>query len=73
MKPKFLGMNPADLKGTNSAFYSGTTFSDYDLEWDTHFRGGYGIMGRNRCMNANRVSYWLDTSGKITQFPILIF
>lgn len=57
------GINPADLRGTNTYVYSGTSFSDYDLVWATDYKGGYGIMGRNRCMNANRVSYWLDING----------
>ncbi|KAL0276311.1 UNVERIFIED_CONTAM: hypothetical protein PYX00_003906 [Menopon gallinae] len=57
------GINPAELRGTNTAVFSGTSISDFDLEWASNYKGGYGIMGRNRCMNANRVSYWLDLKG----------
>lgn len=58
------GINPADLKGSNASVFTATSFSDFDVSWFTSLLDGYGIMGRNRCMNANRVSFWLDIKGK---------
>lgn len=57
------GINPADIRGTNASVYTASSFSEFDLAWFADYKGGYGIMGRNRCMNANRVSYWLDVKG----------
>ncbi|KAK6636857.1 hypothetical protein RUM43_010521 [Polyplax serrata] len=57
------GINPSDLRGTDSSVFTGTCHSDCDLEWSSNMKVGYGIMGRNRCMNSNRISYWLDLNG----------
>ena len=57
------GINPIEIRGSNAAVFSGTTMSEFDLIWQIDNKGGYGIMGKNRCLNANRVSYWLDLNG----------
>ena len=58
------GLNPAELKGSDASVYSGTSYSDFDLLWQAGTLSGYSIMGKNRCMIANRTSWCLDTKGK---------
>ncbi|CAG2055327.1 unnamed protein product, partial [Timema podura] len=59
------GNNPVDLKNTQTSIFVGSNVSDSESTW--LFIGatenGFSIIGHNRSMLANRVSYWLNTNG----------
>ena len=58
------GLNPNDLKGSNTGVFFGSTISETEaLLVLCKASDGYFIMGRNRGLNANRLSYWLDLKG----------
>ncbi|KAK3911268.1 Fatty acid synthase [Frankliniella fusca] len=60
------GINPASLRGSNTHVYAGTNLDDLGavaLNW-MRWSDGYAIMGNNRAMNSNRVSYYFDFHGK---------
>ncbi|XP_047000141.1 fatty acid synthase-like [Schistocerca americana] len=58
------GMNPAEIRGTNTAVYMATGMSDADNVFDYEATGdGFGVMGHNRSMIAARVAYYFDTKG----------
>nr|CAD7411764.1 unnamed protein product [Timema poppensis] len=65
MDEKEEGNNPVDLKNTQTSIFVGSNISDSESTW--LFIGatenGFSIIGHNRSMLANRVSYWLNTNG----------
>nr|CAD7575956.1 unnamed protein product [Timema californicum] len=65
MDDKEEGNNPVDLKNTQTSIFVGSNISDSESTW--LFIGatenGFSIIGHNRSMLANRVSYWLNTNG----------
>lgn len=62
------GLNPLDLKGSNTCVFFGSTISETEVIL-VHSKqtDGYGIMGRNRGLNSNRLSYWLDLKGNFNK------
>ncbi|KAK3917296.1 Fatty acid synthase, partial [Frankliniella fusca] len=57
------GLNPSDLHGTNTAVFMGYHCSESESNFIRESADGFGIMGLNSAMTANRVSYWLDLKG----------
>lgn len=63
------GLNPADLRGSNTGVFFGSSISETEaLLVLCKASDGYFIMGRNRALNANRLSYWLDLKGTSIAF-----
>jgi len=60
-----LGINPADLSGTNTAVFMNSCISESEFfeVFDTQQKG-FGLLGHNRAMQANRLSYTLNLNGK---------
>ncbi|VVC29213.1 Acyl transferase/acyl hydrolase/lysophospholipase,Ketoacyl-synthetase, C- [Cinara cedri] len=58
------GLNPADLSGTNTAVFMNSCISESEFfeVLDTHQKG-FGLLGHNRAMQANRLSYSLNLNG----------
>nr|QNU13194.1 fatty acid synthase 3 [Locusta migratoria] len=58
------GVNPNEIRGTNTAVYVATAMSDADNVFDYEATGdGFGVMGHNRSMIASRVAYYFDAKG----------
>ncbi|XP_012251516.2 fatty acid synthase-like [Athalia rosae] len=59
------GINPRQLRGTNTGVYIGACFSESEKTWfyDKRQVNGFGITGCSRAMLANRISYWLGSTG----------
>ena len=57
------GYSPKDLHGTNTAVFMGYHSSESESNLMRESSDGFGIMGLNAAMTANRVSYWLDLKG----------
>ncbi|XP_034250583.1 fatty acid synthase-like [Thrips palmi] len=57
------GYSPKDLHGTNTAVFMGYHCSESESNFIRESADGFGIMGLNSAMTANRVSYWLDLKG----------
>ncbi|KAL0271722.1 UNVERIFIED_CONTAM: hypothetical protein PYX00_008719 [Menopon gallinae] len=58
------GLNPANFAGTNTGVFIGVSIVETEMCLMTAKDSNpYNILGRNRTMNANRVSYWLDLKG----------
>ncbi|KAK3922271.1 Fatty acid synthase, partial [Frankliniella fusca] len=58
------GINPVKLRGTRTAVFMGTALSESEnIFIQTTAEDGFGIMGHNRSMMANRVSYYFDFKG----------
>lgn len=58
------GYSPKDLHGTNTAVFMGYHCSESESNFIRESADGFGIMGLNAAMTANRVSYWLDIKGE---------
>ncbi|XP_075231646.1 fatty acid synthase-like [Lycorma delicatula] len=58
------GVNPSELSGTNTAVVMSSCLSESDFFaiFDVK-RDGFGILGHNKAMQANRVSYFLNLTG----------
>lgn len=58
------GINPADLSGTNTGVFMNSCVSESEFfeVFDTHQKG-FGLLGHNRAMQANRLSYTLNLNG----------
>lgn len=58
------GINPADLSGTNTAVFMNSCISESEFfeVFDTQQKG-FGLLGHNRAMQANRLSYTLNLNG----------
>lgn len=63
---EYLGINPADLSGSNTAVFMNSCVSESEfLEvFSTHDKG-FGLLGHNRAMQANRLSYTLNLNGEL--------
>lgn len=58
------GINPYELRGTRTAVFVGSALSESEnIFIQTTAEDGFGIMGHNRSMMANRVSYYFDFKG----------
>ncbi|XP_044740689.1 fatty acid synthase-like [Chrysoperla carnea] len=59
------GLNPEDLRGTKTGVYTASSASEADVRWFFSFADidGYGMIGNNKGMYANRISQWLDVHG----------
>ncbi|KAJ1525320.1 hypothetical protein ONE63_010142 [Megalurothrips usitatus] len=61
------GVHPAALRGSNTAVFTGSGINEFEqkilLSDVTTQLGGYVIMGVNRSMSANRISYYFDFRG----------
>jgi len=60
-----LGISPNDLSGTNTAVFMNSCISESEFfeVFDTHQKG-FGLLGHNRAMQANRLSYSLNLNGE---------
>lgn len=58
------GVNPKDLRGTNAGIFIGGCFSDSAKNiYDKTQKYGSTLLGSNKNMLANRISYWLGVTG----------
>ncbi|XP_072763653.1 fatty acid synthase-like [Anoplolepis gracilipes] len=59
------GVNPAELKGTNTAVITASTVSDthIDLIYSKPHVARLPLLGCNKAMLANRISHWLGLTG----------
>jgi len=60
------GLSPLDLYGTNTAVFTGSAISVtevYTMDC-TQESSGFSMLGRSRTMQANRISYILNLTGK---------
>lgn len=65
------GLSPADLRGTNTAVFSGSAISETEMfTLDSSKFAAFSMLGRSRTMQANRVSYILNLTG-ILKYIIL--
>nr|CAD7452897.1 unnamed protein product [Timema tahoe] len=64
------GLNPENLRNTGMAVIMGSQISESESVWIflSNVENGFGILGHNRAMVANRVSYWFNCS----EFGILL-
>lgn len=61
------GLSPMDLHGTNTAVFSGHFVSDTEISinyMDYSSDAAFTMLGRSQAMQANRVSYILNLTGK---------
>lgn len=59
------GFSPADLHGTNTAVFAGSAISETEMfTLDSTKTAAFSMLGRSRTMQANRVSYILNLTGK---------
>jgi len=61
------GLSPSDLYGTNTAVFTGSAISAteiYTMDC-TKKNSAFSMLGRSRTMQANRVSYILNLTGKL--------
>lgn len=61
------GLSPSDLYGTNTAVFTGSAISVtemYTMDCSQE-NSGFSMLGRSRTMQANRVSYILNLTGKL--------
>lgn len=67
------GINPADLSGTNTGVFMNSCVSESEFfeVFDTHQKG-FGLLGHNRAMQANRLSYTLNLNGEFKVTIILM-
>eukprot|EP00102_Acyrthosiphon_pisum_P016442 XP_008187406.1 PREDICTED: fatty acid synthase-like [Acyrthosiphon pisum] len=58
------GLSPGDLRGTNTAVFSGSAISETEMfTLDSSKTAAFSMLGRSRTMQANRVSYILNLIG----------
>ncbi|CAL1678458.1 unnamed protein product [Lasius platythorax] len=59
------GVNPAELQGSNTSVVTAISVSDtyLDLIYEKPHIAGLPILGCNKAMIANRISYWLGVTG----------
>ncbi|KAJ8719814.1 hypothetical protein PYW08_011989 [Mythimna loreyi] len=59
------GINPLELRGKKIGVFIGAAFSESEkiVMYESIQRNGFGITGCNKAMYANRISYWLDSTG----------
>ncbi|XP_034236951.1 fatty acid synthase-like [Thrips palmi] len=57
------GYSPKDLQGSNTVVCMGYHCTESEANFIQESSDGFGIMGLNSAMIANRVSYWLDLKG----------
>jgi len=59
------GLSPADLRGTNTGVYMGSSISETEMKaMDFNSSVGFVMLGSSRAMQANRLSFILDLIGK---------
>lgn len=65
----FLGMNPGDLYDTNTAVFTCSSGSETDtIAMFDESKLGFAIVGHNKAMQANRLSYALNLNGEYSVF-----
>ncbi|XP_033218585.1 fatty acid synthase-like [Belonocnema kinseyi] len=59
------GVNPRTLRGSKSAVFTGSSFSESEksLFYEKVEQNGFGLMGASRAMVANRISFFLGLVG----------
>ncbi|XP_050353036.1 fatty acid synthase-like [Nymphalis io] len=59
------GISPQQLDGMKTGVYLGCGFSETEKAsfFDESSRNGFGLIGCNKSMFANRISYWLNAKG----------
>ncbi|XP_052128714.1 fatty acid synthase-like [Frankliniella occidentalis] len=58
------GINPMHIRGTRTAVFMASALSESEnIFIQTTAENGFGIMGHNRSMMANRVSFFFDFKG----------
>lgn len=57
------GINPNELRGTKTGVFTGVCTTESDRDTKGNVEEGYTIVGCNRGMMANRLSYMLDVNG----------
>lgn len=59
-----LGINPADLSGSNTGVFMNSCISESEF-FEVHDinEKGFSLLGHNRAMQANRLSYTLNLNG----------
>ncbi|XP_051174729.1 fatty acid synthase-like [Leptopilina boulardi] len=59
------GINPNNLKGSKSAVFTGSSFSEAEksLFYDKSMQKGYGLLGVCRAILPNRISFFFDLNG----------
>jgi len=63
----FLGINPGDLYDTNTAVFTCSSGSETDtIAIFDETKLGFAIVGHNKAMQANRLSYVLNLNGEYT-------
>lgn len=61
----FLGINPGDLYDTNTAVFTCSSGSETDtIAMFDESKSGFAILGHNKAMQANRLSYALNLNGE---------
>jgi len=58
------GLSPADLHGTNTGVFMGSTISETDMFVMGNDPTGFTMLGSSRAMQANRLSFILNLTGK---------
>lgn len=57
------GLSPAEMKGSKTGVFTGVCSTESDKDSIVNSTEGYAIIGCNRGMMANRLSYILDVNG----------
>jgi len=59
------GINPGDLYDTNTAVFTCSSGSETDtIAMFDEAKSGFAILGHNKAMQANRLSYVLNLNGE---------
>jgi len=60
------GLSPSDLHGTNTAVFMGSAISETEMAaMNCSSSVSFSMLGRSRTMQANRLSFILNLTGKI--------
>jgi len=58
------GLSPADLHGTNTGVFMGSAISESDMMAIDSNSKGFAMLGNSRTMQANRLSFVLNLTGR---------